>query len=347
MTKKYSLLFACLLLLGKTTNACEADRRGYTHNEFLETQFTNFLKNDSQNPSLRFNQFVECNLFVLLHGPDDIEALNKQIKESNNPIPGTSHRVINDVTLKNNVNRSKRRHAALFDFVRKYKDTYAVNSELLADLKALEDFIAPIQCELGTYHNGQPISATNFLASDADSADKESLRITIFAQTEMPALAVALDCLPSQQAIKDLPAAVKKYMELQDKYRKFIQDYPHHKDRALHENDLTKLEHMLTTIHPEYLKQQPSKKEIERICSGEFLRKIGYGKALEERFNKTMQSKDTQKQQQEALEIIGIAESIKAYAEKYPTLDPEYSRILHKAADHIFSLFGMTIKNKK
>ena len=187
--------------------------------------------------------------------------------------------------------------------------------------------------------------ANDFLASDADPADKESLRLAIFEQTELPALAVALDNLPSEQAIKDLPEAVKKYRALQDKYKKFIQDYPNHKDRALYEKRLADSEKPFKTMHPEYLKDQPSKKEIEKICVSEFLRKVGLSKKMQEQFNETIESGDRQKVEKEALEIVAMAEKIEAYAAKCPTLDPELSRILHKQANHIFSLFGMTEDN--
>lgn len=345
MTKQYSLLLGCLLSLGITAQACESDIRGYNYGESLEEQLNTLLKNNPENPSLLFNQFIHMQVSVLLNGPDSIEELNKQMRASGKPIPGVRNSFICDSTLNKNLERIKRKYTALFDFVRKHQGSYTVNSQLLTDLKTIEEFAAPIKSELGIRHNGQTMTANEFLASDADPAEKESFRIGLFENCELSVLPSALDRLPSEQAIRDLPKGVQKWKELQEKYKKFIQDYPDHEDCAFYVEKLAKNERALATMHPEYLKDNPSKKEIERICVGQFLRKIGYGKTLQERFEKMMESEDPQEQENVIVELLATAESIKKYAEKYPTLDPEYSRLLNRAAHQIFSTLGVISAN--
>ena len=337
MTKRYPIFLVFLLLLSNTTNAMETSD---DYLETLEAKFRQQTQTESDaTESLLFNQFIRTQMALLLESPDNIEDLNQQIKRSREAMASDAndHRV--DPNLHVKVQQSKAKHKALFDFVRRHQNSYSVDTQMLADFKAVEEFIEPIQISACVVHEGRTFSADEFFALDnVEPAKRDSVRIALFEQTKARAVGFTLERLPSEQAIQDLPASVQTLRTLQNYYTLFIRDYPDHEERSECEAKLAGSQKVFETFPPEYLKDQPSKKEIERISVVSFLRKIGYP-TLQERFDSLVKNENPEEQLRDFLEIQDIGRAIEAYAQEYPTLDPEYSDLLHKAAGRIGEIF--------
>jgi hypothetical protein len=313
-----------------------------THYTALKEQFKGYVAmHADKDTSLLFNQFVTMKVNSLLEGPDNIEKLNQQIKKSNEPIAHQPNSFKVDPDLYKKIEQSKKKHEALFDFVRKYQDTHSADPCMLADLKQIEDFTKPIKGTFGIYHNDKAMTADEFLAlDDVDPAKKEGFRIRIFEQTKAQAVRSTLEHLPSKQAIEELPAAIQTFKTLQNHYTQFIHKYPDDEQRSEFEAKLAASKKLFATFPPEYLKDHPSKKEIERLSVASFLRKIGY-RNIKDRLNNLLNGEISEEQRIKGFIEIGImGEALKTYTEQYPTLEPEYAALLHKAANGLFEIFA-------
>lgn len=337
MTKQYVIFLAFLLLVSNTVKTMETST---ANDRSLEEQFQRILKNKPVHTDAHefFNGFIAQQAYLLLDDPDNIEKLNAQVKKSCNPLPNQTNRYKIDRELQTRIERSKKKHKELFDFVKKYQDVYRVDPQIHEDLKALEQFIEPIQSTIGIYHDGKSLTLEEYFAqTNLDPAERDDVKIAAFEQTAN--IRWAFDNLPSEQAIEALPSAIQKFKTLQNYYTQFIHTYPDHEQRAEYERKLACSQKLFETFPPEYLKEKPSKKEIERISVRSFFRGIDYYK-IQEKFDSVLKSQNPEEQEQGLQEILGTAQKIEAYTEKYPTLDPEFSGVLHKASKRIFEVLG-------
>ena len=310
--------------------------------ETLEAEFKEQTQTESDAPeSFLFNRFIHTQMALLFNSPDNIEDINQHIKRSREAMASDANDQEIDPNLYAKIKQSKAKHKALFDFVRKHQNHYSVDPQLLADFKVVEEFTEPIQTGACVVHEGQTLPADKFFALDnVDPAKRDSVRIGIFEQTEAQAVRRTLKNLPGTQAIQNIPSAIQTFRKLQELYRAFIHDYPDHEERSEMEAKLAASQRLYDTFPAEYLKAQPSKKEIERIAVSSFLRKIGYNRELQARFDAIAKSESLEEKLAGLMHIESIGKAIKDYKQKHPTLEAEHSDFLGRAADQILVLFS-------